>query len=304
MAKTVKAPGAKGTKGGKSQQQAEDSFRSDWRTPPPQPRKRVRKYAAAAPARKPGGGRERPGRAERPALKAPSRSDILRLLKVAGLLVLVGAIAFGMYVLLRLPELAVNTGSVEISGAQRIPPARIYESTGADGRNILLIREENVQSNLLALPGIARVDVHLRLPNRMIVDVVEHAPLLAWHAITTTVWLAEDGEEVPQSGDPPPLTLADETGMGPEESLKVRSLVLKNVIELHANRSDVTELRYGKTEGLYYREPNGWAVWLGDSGPMTNKLALVAEAQQEIASRGQRPTVIDVRLSGRRALYW
>jgi hypothetical protein len=292
-------------KGAKPPSQTEEDLRSDWRTPPAQPRKRVRNYSSTTQSQGRADGRRTRGAIrERRPLRVPSRKAILRFLRGFVLVLLVCAVAFGMYELLRLPELAIDRSTAEIGGAQRIPPLRIYEASGVDGRNIFLIRAGEIQDRVLSLPGIARAEVHLRLPNRVIVDVVEHAPLVAWQGITTTVWLAEDGAEVPQAGDLPPLALTDETGVSLGESRRLWPLVLKNMAELHAAQPDVRELFYGKTEGLYYRTADGWAVWLGDSGPMTAKLSLIGDAQQEIASRGQQPKVIDVRLSGRRALYW
>lgn len=300
MAKTAAGPAKR--KGAKASQETGETARSNWRTPPAKPRKRVRQYAATAQGLRER--QERKARGERQPLRVPSRREVLSYLRATGLALLVCAIAVGMYQLLRLPALAVRLDSTQIGGAQRIPAYRIYEASGAEGRNVFLIQAGEVQSRVLGLPGIAGATVHLRLPNAMIIDVVEHAPLVAWQGITTTVWLAEDGAEVPQAGDEPPLRLADQTRADLAESRKLWRLILKNLAELHAADPAIRELAYGKTEGLYYRTPEGWQVWLGDSGPIKAKLALVTAAQQEIARQGKLPRVIDVRLSGRRALYW
>lgn len=305
MTKPRKAPGpapAARRKAAKPQPETED-LRSDWRTPPAQPRKNVRKYTASAPARSAGAESKGARRPERAGVTLPSRQTVLRWLRFTALGLVVAALAFGMVQLLHRPELAVQRNSAQIGGAERIPPLRIYESAGVEGRNIFLVRSADVEARVVALPGIAGATVHLRLPNQVIIDVIEHAPLVAWQGITTTVWLAEDGAEVPQAGDRPPLTLVDESEASLEASQRLWPITLKSLTELHAVRPDIRELFYGRIEGLYYRTPEGTAIWLGDSGSIASKISLVTEAQREIAGREKRPEVIDVRLSGRRALY-
>ena len=192
-------------KGAKAPAETEENFRSDWRTPPAQTRKRVRRYSSTAQGASsdrstPAGRRKSAEPQERKPVRAPSKRSILRVLKVAGLAFVIGAVAFGMYELLRLPQLAITRTSVQIGGAQRMPTRRIYEATGVEGRNVFLVQASEVQSRVLHLPGIATANVHLRLPNQMIIDIVEHAPLVAWHGADGLVWLAEDVAEVPHPG--------------------------------------------------------------------------------------------------------
>ena len=147
--------------------------------------------------------------------------------------------------------------------------------------------------------------MHVRLPNQVIIDIREHAPLVAWQTITSTVWLAADGSEVPQAGGAPPLTFTDQSKgalrqqcgaaqAGPGEAWRA----------VHSARPTLAEFYYADEPGLYYRAPEGWHVWLGESGPMDDKLALAEAAGLDIARQGGRPKVIDVRQSERKAMWW
>jgi len=153
------------------------------------------------------------------------------------------------------------------------------------------------------VPGIAKVDVHVRLPNQVLIDVREHLPLVAWQAITSTVWLSADGAEVPQAGAPPSLNLTDLTGTPLEESRPTWLLILPQLVAAQQALPDQTELSYGRFEGLYFRTPEGWTVWLGNAG-IAAKLALLEAARREITARGARPSVIDLRYSTRQAFWW
>lgn len=217
---------------------------------------------------------------------------------------LLGATIYGLIQAFQLPALAVTSNGASIGGAHRLAPRTIYDASGVEGRNIFLIRSAQVQANVEAVPGVASAEVHMRLPNQIVIDVQEHAPLVAWHSITETVWLTAEGAEVPQAGAAPPLSLTDATGASLAQNRGLWPQVLAQLAELSANHVDVQEFSYGELQGLYYRTPEGWEVWLGDTGPMTRKVALAAAAKAKIGQSGGQAKVIDLRFSDDKALWW
>ncbi len=279
-----------------------------WRVQAPaHPRKRVKRKTMTAPSsgRQVGPGRsaERQlGKGER-ALVLPSRESWLGFLRIAALIVTAIAVTVGLIYLLRWPLLMVGRESTQIGGNDRITKEDIYAGSGIDGRNILLLRSADVAAQVKQIPGIAKAAVHVRLPNQVIIDVREHAPLVAWKGITETVWLAPDGAAVPQAGAQPPLTFSDLSKGRLTKDAALRKLVLENLGAVHAARPELTEFYYADEPGLYYRAPQGWDVWLGESEPMTKKLALADAAAQDIAREGGQAKVIDVRQSERKALW-
>lgn len=271
-----------------------------WRRAPSRPRNQIKRNSFAvqrAPVKK-------KQRAVAPALVMPSRAMLLSLLRGSVLLLVTAGVAVGLLSLLWWPLLAVSPATTEIGGEQRISPAEIYERSSVDGRNILILNAHDVVSQVTSLPGIASADVHMRLPNRVIIDVVEHAPLVAWQGVTATVWLAADGSTLPQVGGVPPVRLVDVSEGRLDSDAPLRSLVLENLKSLHALRPELSEFYYGRSQGLYYRTAQGWDVWLGETGPLSTKLALVDAAGQDIVQQGARAVVIDVRHSDRKALWW
>jgi cell division septal protein FtsQ len=199
---------------------------------------------------------------------------------------------------------SVGPGSTLIGGATRIDTGALYQQSGIDGRSLLLLRADDIETRLRQVPGVATVDAHLRLPNQVIIDVVEHAPLVAWRGVTETVWLAADGSMVPQSGALPPLQLVDQTGGKPMNKPALKALILDNLKTLREVNPEIGELYYGDTQGLYYRSAQGWDVWLGESGAMRDKVTLAVAAGRDIERSGARPKVIDLRHSDRKAMWW
>ena len=276
--------------------------RPAWSQPPPKSRKQVRRnqttaagataHAAAPAVRREPAPRPRLGES----LRAYPRPALI--------LLVIAACGVGAVQLLRLPQLTVTATSIQIGGSHRISIDEIYRNSGLEGRSVLLVRSADVAARVAGIQGIAGADVHIRLPNQVLIDVREYAPLVAWQGITNTVWLSIDGAEVPQTGGLPPLRLSDQTGSSLEERRQTWRNLLPNLAALHEARPDVSELSYGKLEGLYFRSPAGWTVWLGDNGPMTAKLALLKAAEHEIAARGARASIIDVRSSDKQAFWW
>lgn len=273
-----------------------------WRQAPAQPRKKAKRATFALQRDRNKKGLQ--SRVPVPTIVMPSREVVANWLRAALLLLVAAGVAFGLLYLLRWPMLAVSPASTQIGGAQRISKQTIYEQSKVDGRNILVIEASQVLSRVKHIPGVADVSVHLRLPNQVIIDVVEHAPLVAWQGVTTTIWLAADGSQVPQTGVVPPLRLIDVSEGVLSNDATLRSLVLENLASLHALRPELSEFHYGRAQGLYYRAAQGWDVWLGETGPLETKLALVEAAGRELMQQGRQVEVIDVRRNDREAMWW
>lgn len=269
---------------------------------PSQPRKQIKRKQSTAPDARRGTGRG--GKIGRPALVLPSRESWAVAGRVGLLLLTAIVTTAGLIYMLQMPVLTVGRSSTQIGGNQRITPEDVYSGSGIDGRNVLLLRSSEIAARVKAVPGVASVAVHIRLPNQVLIDVTEHAPLVAWQSSTGTVWLAADGAEVPQAGAAPPLTFIDQSNGRLARDAALSKLILQNLGAVRAARPELAEFYYAEEPGLYFRTPEGWDVWLGESGSMEEKLALAEAAAKDIAQQGARPKRIDVRQSGRRAIGW
>lgn len=287
-----------------AQREAREPAELAWRQPPARSRKQMKRTQAVAPRVAP----DRSGPTVRPPARSGAQPVHTGERRISARLVLVTALIMGLavslWVLLDLPQLRVAATSTQVGGNQRIASGDIFAASQIDGRSIFLVQARQIEARVAALPGISSAAVHVRLPNQILIDVQEHAPLVAWQDATGTLWLTADGVEVPTQGEPPPLTLNDRTGLGPEEGQSIRQAVLGNLVELRAARPDLIDLYYGALEGLYFRTPQGWTVYLGENSSLAAKLKLLDATQRQLAEQGVQPEVIDLRFSETQAFWW
>jgi hypothetical protein len=132
----------------------------------------------------------------------------------------------------------------------------------------------------------------------VIIDVVELAPIAIVQTITETVWIGSDGAGIRQVGEPPKLTLVDDSGTVRDARGTVLPEIVEGLETIQANRPDLTDIHYGTLEGLYFSAPEGYTVYLGQGGAIAQKLALLEATQQQVAEWGYYPDVIDLRYDG------
>jgi hypothetical protein len=217
-----------------------------------------------------------------------------RLLRLLGLAI---ACAAALLALLTAP--VFQASAAQVRGNQRVPAEVIRAAAGVEQRNVFAIQPQRAASRIEALPGVAAAEVHVRLPDQVLVDVREHTPFVAWQAVTTTIWLAEDATALPAVGDPPALSLVDEAGAAGDPGGRLRPQVLADLKALRAARPDLTRLYYGAAEGLYFRSPENWTVYLGSQGDIAAKLALLQAVRREVAPKLGNLEIVDLRFEGR-----
>ncbi|MCX7707455.1 MAG: FtsQ-type POTRA domain-containing protein [Anaerolineae bacterium] len=276
-----------------------------WRRKPTRPRARLRKLqsTAATTGHRPARRTSAPARGKT-GMRLPDKETVVRWARRAFLIALVGGFGFGLAALLHLSFWRVSATTTLVGGTQRLTPQTVYEAGGLEGRNIFLVRSEEVAAAVRQLPGVRDARVHVRLPNQVVIDVWEYVPLVAWRTITATVWLAEDGSPVPQAGEPPPLTLDDSSGTFPTDGNQLTAILLKDLKVLHELLPEVRELSYSREKGLTFRTSEGWEVWLGEGGAVADKLRLLSAARQEITRLGRQIRFIDLRRGAQQAIWW
>lgn len=283
----------------KRQSEPENSGQPAWRQLP-QPHPAARRNQAVV--------RRKETTSERPAEVAQIRASFRPALKVhvgprqwMVLLLTVAALS-GLWLLGSREWFIVPAGQVTIRGNQRVPADQIYAASQVEGRNVFMIRPAAIAARIDQVPGVASSKARVRLPASVVLDVREYTPLVTWQVLTTTVWLAADGSSVPMVGEAPALILVDPAGAAADETGRLRPKVLEDLKALYASHPELTSIYYGAVEGLYYRSPEGWTVYLGTEGKISRKLALLAGIQREAAAGRVKPDVVDLRFEGQALL--
>jgi hypothetical protein len=261
-----------------------------WRQPPPTPRtKMVRKQTGTT--RVTAG----PG-------VSPIRGWLRRVKEVrgfawlqAGIFVALIAAAAGAAYGTTLEPFRVSSDSIEVRGPQRLEAREVVEAAELDGQNVFMVQAEPVADRILALQGVKSVGVRVHLPNRVIIEISEFLPLVEWQRPDGRRWLAEDGSLVPITGDAPALILVDPQAEAADADGNLESDTLENLKVIHEMLPEQRELYYGKVEGIYFRAPQGWNVYLGEEGRMARKLSVLAGLEDMLIARDPRPKKVDLR---------
>ena len=264
-----------------------------WRQPPPETRANIRRHQMAV---------QRTEVAPRNPL-APVFGRVMDLGQSVAprhwlTLVVLAVAAVGFHQLLLLPQFTVTAANVRVRGSERAPVDQIYAASGLEGTNVFRVRGETAGDRIAEVPGVDSVQVHVRLPADVIIDVVELAPIAIVQTITETVWIGSDGAGIRRVGEPPKLTLVDDSGTIRDARGTVLPEIVEGLETIQANRPDVTDIRYGTLEGLYFSAPEGYTVYLGQGGAMIQKLALLEATQRQVAEWGMYPDVMDLRYDG------
>lgn len=192
----------------------------------------------------------------------------------------------------------VTEAGILIRGNQRVSYDGIYQASGVTQNNVFLIRPEIAARQISDLPGMESATVHVRLPANVVIDVTELSPLAIVQTITETLWVGSDGSRIQLSGIPPELTLVEVSGTTRDGNGNLRPIVAANLATFRAARPEQTSIYYGALEGLYFRAPEGYTVYLGEEGSMAQKLALLEETKHQLAGQKARVRVVDLRFDG------
>ena len=284
----------------KSAKPAEGAQQPQWKQPPPRRRRRVHTNQPvslrARLSQMESSLAERRSRPKTSKAAAARRAPVHVPWRRLVLLPLVVVLIFGLLQFFTHDQFYVY--SAEIRGNQRVPADQIYAASHVDKQHIFWIRPNQAAGQVKDLPGIADAHVSMALPNKVTIEVQEREPLVAVQTISTTTWFAADGTPLPQVGSKPPLLLIDTEGATSNGHGGLRLQVLADVRALHARLPDLTSVDFGAQEGLTFRSPGGFTVYLGNQGNIAAKLDLLQAVQGQLASRKTAPKVVDLRVDG------
>jgi cell division septal protein FtsQ len=213
-------------------------------------------------------------------------------------LLVLAAAATGVSQLLTYEQFTITAANVQVRGLMRASAEEIYAASQLEGSNVFRVRATDAAVRVAEVPGVDSAEVHLRLPAQVIIDVVELVPLAIVQTAAETVWIGSDGTGIQQVGESPKLTLVEVDGSVRNADGTVLPEIVQGLEAIHASRPDLADIYYGTLEGLYFRAPEGYTVYLGEGGAMTRKLALLEATQQQVVEGGLHPQKIDLRTDG------
>ncbi|MEQ8672248.1 MAG: FtsQ-type POTRA domain-containing protein [Aggregatilineales bacterium] len=194
--------------------------------------------------------------------------------------------------------------SVEVAGTNFLTAAEVFRYADIAEQHVFWINPETVRENILqSSPVIADVSVTVRWPpNAVRIVIEEREAALIWIQAGVIALVDVHGRVLrfPREGvDPLPEGLitvnAVDTGDGPPGGdVLVDTDAINGALQLQNLLPGITALSYNGVDGLGFREPGGWDVWLGTGTDMRNKLLIYDALTANLQARGITPQEINV----------
>lgn len=193
--------------------------------------------------------------------------------------------------------------SIEVAGTNFLTASEVFRYADIAEQHVFWVNPETVRENILnSSPVIADVEVTVRWPpNAVRIVIQEREAALIWVQAGVTALVDVHGRVLrfPQEGDPLPEGLirinATDDGQGPPGGdVLVDTAAITGALQLQNLLPGVSELSYTTVNGLGFREPSGWNVWLGTGTDMRNKLLIYESLTANLQARGIVPQEINV----------
>lgn len=222
-------------------------------------------------------------------------------------------ISGGLTLLLAFMLYALSTASTfkvsaaEVSGNIRLPTEEVTAKLGVAGEQIFKAIPAEIENRLhIAFPDLEKVTVRLGFPNKVIVDVVERQPVLAWYKDNGDVtWIDANGVAFTPRGDVPGLIQVSAKGEPPklpvDETRSSYNQVFLEPEMVNAFKALAPSVPAGITmtyDPLYgagWQDPRGWSVYFGQNiQEITMKLKVYQSIVDTFTRQGIQPTLISV----------
>jgi hypothetical protein len=217
--------------------------------------------------------------------------------------VLTAVLVFTLYTLWNSSTFTVN--AAEISGNQRLGANEINASMHLVGKSIFAAVPAQIESTLRAdYPDLSSVNVSVAFPNRILIEIAERTPALAWYQNGAMAWVDASGVAFPPrgtaegminivaNGTPPQVPVE---GLPAYEQAYVAPEMVQALTALYPYVPAGVPMVYDPQYGMGWQDPRGWQVFFGQT---TDDIALKVQAYQaivdELAREGRQARLISI----------
>lgn len=178
----------------------------------------------------------------------------------------------------------------------------LYAQSDIDSWNIFWLSPRAIQARLAALPTVADAQVHVQLPNQVVVQVQEEQPVALWVTQAGNFWVLPDGTAMPEPAPGKEGLLQiidpqrDAQAWGDTTGSLMDVGVLQSAQTLLGYMPGVDQIYFNKGVGLNFHLPDSgaWVYW-GDGLNMDQKYTNIVGIQHQLRTAGSQPKIIDVR---------
>ena len=221
--------------------------------------------------------------------------------------VLICLLGFVIYFLWSSPMFNVEV--ISVSGLVRLTDDEINAVADVVGKSIIFVDSDVAESQLqAAFPELENVSVKTEVPNKVLVNLVERQPVLAWEEDGQTYWIDEYGTAYLPHGDRNPSISVQAEGLlgssledeeleieGENQDLSIPMNLVNSILVLSEKIPDGSPITYDSSHGIGWYDPRGWQVYLGSgSEDMELKWKVYSKTSQRLKKAGILPALISV----------
>jgi hypothetical protein len=209
-----------------------------------------------------------------------------------------------LYTLWNSPTYRVESAS--ISGIQRLTTQEVNTVLNVAGSSIFAVEPERLKRELKeAFPELHDITIQASFPAKVVVEVVERQPVLAWKQGSLTFWIDEDGVAFPPRGEAEltvtvealdaPRLESEADGQVSESQVFLDPGLIPSILSVGEFAPAQAILLYDREHGLGWRDPQGWQVFLGlEAGGMETRLQVYEELVDHLTEQDIVPAMISV----------
>ncbi len=192
----------------------------------------------------------------------------------------------------------------QVRGLQYLDPGQVAARLGVVGRPIFALDPALLAQQVEALPAVARAEVHIGLPNRVVVVVHERRPVLVWHTGRKTWWVDARGLAfAPPVAETPVQALQVQAAALPAAAADIRpgEMQLLSPAQVEALETlsrylpQGTALVFSPRYGIGWQAPEGWQVFVGQKlTHMQQRMVLYEAIARWLKAQHIHPALVDV----------
>jgi cell division protein FtsQ len=199
-----------------------------------------------------------------------------------------------------------TVSGVRVLGNQRLSAAEIEAAIRMNGQPIFLAVPERIETSLRAAYfDLEAAEVHVGFPNKIVVEVVERTPVIAWYQGNALACIDRNGVAFPPraategllvvtaTGSPPPVEVGMDTP--PYERPYLAPEVVQAMLTLAPYLPPGAPMIYDPRYGIGWQDGRGWLVYFGQN---TEDIPMKLQAYQAIvetlSAQGIQPSLISM----------
>jgi cell division protein FtsQ len=196
--------------------------------------------------------------------------------------------------------------AAEIRGNLRLGAAEINSVLGILSQPVFKVIPAQISANLqTAFPDMESVNVRVGLPNRIIVDVVERKPVLAWYQDGAVTWIDSSGVAFTPRGEVPglvqvaanaaPPTISPDPTLPPYRQKFIPTEMVQALVALDSDVPVGMPMIFDPQYGMGWQDPRGWTVYFGQTAEgIQMKMDVYNAIVDSLTLQGIQPSLISV----------